>query len=153
MNIRSIRKCDYANVDRLLLQLHQMDVANRPDMFSPVAQYMPKETFHSLVGNPNVISILAQEHRDIIGCCFVSMLQRSGMASVKSAYIDLLVVDEQHRRRGVGRALFQEVWRRAREQGAKRIDLTVGSYNDIAIHAYRSYGMAPQRYVFEVNVE
>lgn len=152
MYIRSIRKGDYTGVDRLLLQLHQMDVINRPDMFSPLPQYMPKETFHSLVENPNVIALLAKQKGQVIGCCFVSMLQRSGMADMKSAYIDLLVVDEAHRHRGVGRALFQEVRRRAGALGAKRIDLTVWSYNDIAIQAYRSYGMAPQRYVFEVNV-
>ena len=48
--------------------------------------------------------------------------------------------------------MFQEVQRQAKEVGAERIDLTVWSYNDVAIHAYRSYGMAPQRYVFEISV-
>ena len=152
MMIRSIRKSDYASVDRLLLQLHQMDVVNRPDMFTPIAQYMTRDSFNSLVENPNVVAILAKEKGETVGCCFVSMLQRSGMTAMKSAYIDLLVVDEKHRHRGIGRSLFQEVQRQAKAAGAERIDLTVWSYNDIAIHAYRSYGMAPQRYVFEVNV-
>lgn len=152
MMIRSIRKSDYASVDRLLLQLHQMDVVNRPDMFAPIAQYMPRDSFNSLVESPNVIAILAKEKGETVGCCFVSMLQRSGMTTMKSAYIDLLVVDEKHRHRGIGRALFREVQRQAKEAGAERIDLTVWSYNDIAIHAYQSYGMAPQRYVFEVSV-
>ncbi len=152
MMIRNIRKSDYEAIDRLLLQIHQVDIVGRPDMFAPITQYMTKDSFDSLVGNKNVISILAQERREIIGCCFVSMLGRSGMVYMKSAYIDLLVVDEKHRRKGVGRALFREVQRRAKKVGAKRLDLTVWSHNEIAENAYKSYGMVPQRCVYEISL-
>ena len=152
MFIRNIRKSDYAAIDDLLLQIHQVDVDGRPDMFRPIEQYMTRDSFESLVANKNVISILAQERGEIIGCCFVSMLERSGMAHMKSAYIDLLVVDEKHRRKGVGRAIFREVQRRAKKVGAKRIDLMVWSHNQIAESAYQSYGMVPQRCVYEISL-
>ena len=152
MFIRNIRKSDYAAIDDLLLQIHQVDVDGRPDMFWPIEQYMTRDSFESLVANKNVISILAQERGEIIGCCFVSMLERSGMAHMKSAYIDLLVVDEKHRRKGVGRAIFGEVQRRAKKVGAKRIDLMVWSHNQIAESAYQSYGMVPQRCVYEISL-
>lgn len=152
MFIRNIRKSDYSAIDDLLLQIHQVDVDGRPDMFQPIEQYMTRDSFESLVANKNVISILAQERGEIIGCCFVSMLERSGMAHMKSAYIDLLVVDEKHRRKGVGRAIFGEVQRRAKKVGAKRIDLMVWSHNQIAESAYQSYGMVPQRCVYEISL-
>ncbi len=152
MFIRNIRKSDYAAIDTLLLQIHQVDVDGRPDMFSPIEQYMTRDCFESLVENENVISILAQERGKIIGCCFVSMLERSGMAHMKSAYIDLLVVDEKHRRKGIGRAIFHEVQKRARKVGAKRLDLMVWSHNPIAVSAYESYGMVPQRSVYEISL-
>lgn len=152
MFIRNIRKSDYSAIDDLLLQIHQVDVDGRPDMFRPIEQYMTRDSFESLVANKNVISILAQERGEIIGCCFVSMLERSGMAHMKSAYIDLLVVDEKHRRKGVGRAIFGEVQRRAKKVGAKRIDLMVWSHNQIAESAYQSYGMVPQRCVYEISL-
>lgn len=122
-------------------------------MFSPIEHYMTKDSFDSLVTNKNNISILAQERGKIIGCCFVSMLERSGMAHIKSAYIDLLVVDEKHRRKGVGRAIFQEVQKRAKKVGAKRIDLMVWSHNPVAESAYKAYGMTPQRTVYEIAVK
>ena len=153
MFIRNIRKSDYSAIDDLLLQIHQVDVDGRPDMFRPIEQYMTRDSFESLVANKNVISILAQERGEIIGCCFVSMLERSGMAHMKSAYIDLLVVDEKHRRKGVGRAIFEEVQRRAKKVGAKRIDLMVWSHNQIAESAYQSYGMVPQRCVYEISLQ
>ena len=152
MVIRNIRKSDYAAVDALLLQIHQVDVDGRPDMFWPIEQYMTRDSFDSLVTNKNVISILAQERGEIIGCCFVSMLERSGMAHMKSAYIDLLVVDEKHRRKGVGRAIFNEVQKRARKAGANRVDLMVWNHNSIAENAYKAYGMTPQRTVYEIKI-
>lgn len=152
MFIRNMRKSDYAAIDALLLQIHQVDVDGRPEMFSPIEQYMSKDSYDSLVANKNVISILAQERGEIIGCCFVSMLERSGMAHMKSAYIDLLVVDEKHRRKGVGRTIFQEVQKRAQRVGAKRIDLMVWSHNPVAESAYRAYGMTPQRTVYELKI-
>ena len=152
MFIRNIRKSDYAAIDALLLQIHQVDVDGRPDMFWPIEQYMTRDSFDSLVTNKNVISILAQERGEIIGCCFVSMMERSGMVRMKSAYIDLIVVDEQHRNNGVGKAIFNEVKKRAKKAGAKRIDLMVWSHNDVAIRAYESYGMTPQRTVYEISI-
>lgn len=152
MRIRDMRRSDYGAVDALLVQLHQVDVMGRPDMFAPIGQYMTRDSFESLVENGEVISILAQEGKQIVGCCFVSMLERSGMAQMKSAYIDLLVVDEGYRRRGIGRAIFQEVRKRAKRAGAKRVDLMVWSHNQIAESAYRSYGMVPQRCVYEISL-
>ena len=149
MKIRNIRKSDYEAVDRLLLQINQVDVEGRPDLFVPIVQYMPRETFESLVENDNVIAILAKHRGEIIGCCFVSMLGRSGMTAMKTAYIDLLAVDEAYRRQGVGTALFQEVQRRARREGAKWVDLTVWSHNKVAVEVYQAFGMVPQRYVYE----
>ena len=152
MFIRNMRKSDYAAVDALLLQIHQVDVDGRPEMFAPIEQYMTKDSYDRLVANKNVISILAQERGKIIGCCFVSMLERSGMAHMKSAYIDLLVVDKKHRRKGVGRTIFQEVQKRAKKVGAKRIDLMVWSHNPVAESAYKAYGMTPQRTVYEITI-
>lgn len=58
MVIRNIRKSDYEAVDRLLLQIHHVDVAGRPDLFSPVERYMTRDAFESLAENKDVIMIL-----------------------------------------------------------------------------------------------
>lgn len=113
---------------------------------------MAQECYENLVDSPTVISILAQKHRDILGCCFVSLLGKEGSDESKTAYIDLLVVDEPHRRKGIGKALFQEVQKRAKKMGVHRVDLTVWSYNKDAVCAYESYGMTPLRSVYEVMI-
>jgi len=147
--IRNIHKTDYTAIDRLLLQLHHVDVAGRPELFVDIEHFMTKESFNSLIENPNMITILAEQRGKILGCCFASMMDRSGMVQIKTSYIDLLVVDEKYRRSGIGQTLFQSVQKRARKMGAKRIDLMVWNHNQTAIDAYESYGMRPQRCVYE----
>lgn len=150
MMIRPVTRFDYDAVDRLLLQLQQADAASRPDIFSPLAHYMPRKTFENLLANENILALLAQEHGRVVGCCFVSLLERSISSPDKTAYIDLLVVDAPCRRRGIGRALFAEVEKRARRFGARRVELTVWSHNAAAQKAYAAYGMTPQRSIYEI---
>lgn len=152
MWIRPVTRFDYAAVDRLLMQLQQADTASRPDLFSPLTHYMPRSTFENLLDNDNIIALLAQEHGKAVGCCFVSLLERSISSPTKTAYIDLLVVDAPYRRRGIGRALFAEVEKRARQFGASRVELTVWSHNTTAQKAYTAYGMTPQRSIYEISL-
>ena len=117
-----------------------------------MAHYMPRESFDCLLENDNVVAFVAQERLDIVACCFVSLLDSSSVHPVKVAYIDLLVVDAAHRRRGIGRRMFAEVGRYARRAGAGKVELTVYSHNKIAESAYRAYGMAPQRSIYEMTL-
>lgn len=150
MRIRPVNRFDYPAVDRLLLQLQQADAASRPDLFAPMAHYMPRETFENLLSNENILALLATEHGHAVGCCFVSLLERSISSPGKTAYIDLLVVDAPYRHQGIGRAMFAEVEKCARKFGAQRVELMVWSHNAIAQKAYAAYGMMPQRSIYEI---
>ena len=150
--IRNIRKSDYQAVDRLLLQLHKVHVEGRPELFLPLEHFMSEESFNNLIENEEVITILAERNFKVVGCCFVSLLSHSGMVRMRTAYIDQLVVDEKYRKRGIGKKLFKFAEKRAKELGAKRIDLKVWGHNRIAIHAYETYGMTPQMYIYEKHI-
>ena len=52
----------------------------------------------------------------------------------------------------VGNRNFKFAEKRAKELGAKRIDLMVWGHNRIAIHAYETYGMTPQMYIYEKHI-
>ena len=149
MIIRNIRKSDYEAVDRLLLQLHEVDVKGRPELFLEMEHFMSRDSFESLVENGEIWAILAEKWGEALRCCFVSTMERSAMVEMITACIDLIVVDEKHRRKGIGKALFQAVEKRAKRLGAKRVDLMVWNHNQTAMDAYESYGMVPQRCVYE----
>jgi GNAT superfamily N-acetyltransferase len=59
------------------------------------------------------------------------------------AWLEDLFVREQARRAGVGDALVQLAVRRARERGARRIELDTGEDNAPALALYARHGFSP----------
>lgn len=149
MLIRDIKKSDYAEVDRILLQLHRVHVEGRPELFLDKENAVIQDNFNNIVENDEIISIIAEVNHKVVGVCFVSMMGTSGMVRMKTAYINEIAVDEKYRRQGIGRKLFKEAEKRAKRMGAVRIDLVVWSFNTLAIAAYEDYGMIPQRHIYE----
>lgn len=149
MLIRCIRKDEYNEVDRLMQQLHKIHVNGRPDLYVDLEHPYSKEDFEKLVDNEEVISIAAEEQGVILGICFVSMRNKSGMVTMRTAYMDDLVVDEKFQRRGIAKKLFVEAEKRAKALGAERLDLMVWSFNESAKNLYESLGMKTQRCIYE----
>lgn len=69
--------------------------------------------------------------------------------NIKTAYIDDIFVRKEYRRKGVAKALFAQLERRAKAQGAERMDLMVWDFNETALEFYKSLGMTIQRYILE----
>jgi ribosomal protein S18 acetylase RimI-like enzyme len=66
--------------------------------------------------------------------------------------LDKLYVDPAHQRRGVGRALLENITGFAREHAATRLWLQVNRGNTQAIAAYRRYGLRIEReQVFDIG--
>lgn len=65
------------------------------------------------------------------------------------AYFENIVVDEKYRRKGIGRAIYQEGVKRAKEQGATSMELKVWNFNTGAINFYNSLGMSVQSLTME----
>ena len=55
---------------------------------------------------------------------------------------DLAVLPE-HRGRGVGRRLLEEIERRARARGSSKLTLEVHATNEAAMRLYRRFGFGP----------
>jgi GNAT superfamily N-acetyltransferase len=70
-------------------------------------------------------------------------------------YIEDLFVDEDHRRRGYGRALLLHVARLAKERGCGRLEWAVLDWNQPAIDFYKKLGALPMSEwtVFRVTAE
>lgn len=147
--IRNIKIDDYEIVDNLMQQLHKIHVDGRPDLFTPLEHPYTKEEFEKMVCDNNIISIAAEEENIIVGICFVSIRNKSGMVSMRTAYMDDLVVTKEFQHKGVARALFKEAESQAKALGANRLDLMVWSFNENAKSFYESLGMIPQRYIYE----
>lgn len=152
MVIRDIRISDYNEIDKLMKQVHNLHVKNRPDLYVNLEHPYTITEFEKLVEDDNIISVLAEDENKALGLCIVTMKNKSGMVDKKIAYMEDLCVDEKFRGTGIGKKLFNFVSDIAKEKGAKRLDLMVWSFNTNAINFYEELGMKPQRYIFEKNL-
>ena len=149
MFIRNMTLDDYETVDKLMQQLHNLHVEGRPDLYVALEHPYSETEFKEKVESDDYISILAEEDDMVIGICFVKMKKRSMMVNMPTAYMDDLCVDKAMLRKGVATKLYREAEKRAKELGAKRMDLMVWGFNEEAIAFYKSLGMKEQRYIFE----
>ena len=64
-------------------------------------------------------------------------------------YVADLVIDEPHRRKGIGQRLLAEAERLTRARGLKRLVIGAQAGNDSALGAYRRFGFEP--FCFELQ--
>jgi ribosomal protein S18 acetylase RimI-like enzyme len=144
-----MRAKDYDGVDRLMQQLHQLHVDARPDVYEAMAHPYAKEKFMQEIGGSDKIMLVAEEDNQVLGACVMTMKDKSGMVNMRTAYLEDLVVDEEHRNQGYGKALFDAAESVARVWGAERLDLMVWAFNDSAREFYEHMGMSTQRMIYE----
>ena len=88
--IRKIRKGDYEAVDKLLLQLHRVHVDGRPKLFYDLEHFMSRDSFENLIADEDMFAILVEKWDKVVGCCFASVLNHSGMVEQRCVY-ELLI--------------------------------------------------------------
>lgn len=152
MIIRRMTFEDYEQAEELFKKLHNLHAEMEPDMYKKLDCVNKKRDFKKQVKSKNKIMLCAEENGKIIGVSNTKLCT-SGMTEIKMAFMDALYVDENFRGAGVGKKLFCETEKIAKDNGAKRLDLTVWEFNRDAISFYKSLGMAVQSYTFEKTLK
>lgn len=127
MRVRPATSDDAAAICRLLGQL-----TTRERPIGAVAA--------SLAGGAEQV-LVAEQEGTVVG---VAALQVHRMLHQDRPVgrLTVLVVDQAHRRRGVGRALLDQVMERAGQAGCSGIELTTATHREEAHRFYRSQGFA-----------
>ncbi len=149
--LRALRKEDYPFIDSCMQELHTLHVNARPDLYAPLEHPYSEQDFLNIVEDDKHLTVaVVDETNTILGFGIATLKDKSGMIpDFKTAYIDDIFVRSEHRRKGLAKKIYEELEHRAKEQGAKRIDLMVWAFNEPALALYQSLGMKPQRYIFE----
>ena len=121
-SFRPATREDYPIFSRLFPELGTGDPTPTPDVWWPA--FGAHTFFLEREGGP-------------IGYVFLQILDGLG-------YIRHVIVDPDHRGRGVGRSLMQEAARRVREAGVERWCLNVKPDNEPAVRLYERVGMSLQ---------
>ena len=145
-----IRPAQHKDSDRILSLLGQIanyHHINRPDLFRQGGTKYSREQLEKIFSDQNRPIFVATCDSDfVVGYCFCQAIKYESstsphMNSFTELYIDDLCVDQDFRRFGIGKMLFEQAKEFAKESGACRLTLGVFDFNQSGIEFYESFGM------------
>jgi ribosomal protein S18 acetylase RimI-like enzyme len=141
MVIRTANIMDIEKILDLEKQVFEIHFKARPDLIKKFP--MNYEFVKNLIeGNTGKIFI-AEENEQIIGHCIINIRvikDHHLFHDMKNIEIDDMCIDENYRRKGVGKKLFEEVEKYAKEIGVNNIELMVWEFNQSARKFYEYIG-------------
>lgn len=160
LTIRAMREADREAVISLILQsnLHEarLDLSEQP--FALDRDTSDEAAAATLLYNRERAAacdgaLMVAEHDDKVIAFMCWLVEEAGpfvRAEMRRfGYVADLVIDEPHRRKGIGQRLLAEAESLTRARGLKRLVIGVLAGNDSALGAYRRFGFEP--FCFELQ--
>ena len=141
--IRKMNLNDYEDVRILVKQIHELHLSNRPDIYND-GESFPKEYFEKVLSDANNLNYVYVENKKIVGVLNATLQHTNPLPIIKPRtyyFIENLVVDKNHRRKGIAKKLFSYLTLKAKENNIDSIELNVWAFNKDAIKFYESMGM------------
>ena len=110
-----------------------------------------EDVFTRVLLDPNQRTLVAEGYDEVVGTLVIAILPNLAHGGAPYAIVENVVVDEEYRGEGVGRALMEEAVRRARSAGAYKLALCSNLARDGAHDFYRSLGLKESHLGFEVR--
>jgi ribosomal protein S18 acetylase RimI-like enzyme len=141
-------RADYEALARLWSQVDALHARVRPDYFqAPAGELRSRRELQELLDTRDgavLVSVVGDgQAGQVVGLVEVRLHDTPRdphLAERRRAHVVDLVVDQSHRRRGLGRALMEAATSWARLRGATDLVLTVWAGNSEAEAFYRSLG-------------
>jgi len=156
MEIRFAQAKDVPGILALLRQVGRVHHQGRPDIFRSNAQKYGASQILAMLGSSASPIFVAVDGDAVLGygfCQFKKYEQDPVIADHTELYIDDLCVDENHRKEGIGKAIYEEILRYARMRRCYNVTLNVWSCNPGAMKFYESLGLKPQKVGMECLLE
>ncbi len=136
------RELDWEAVHDLSIQIHDLHVAMRPDIYCACDEPYPKTAYLQDVKNHMVY--VARENGAIVGYVVLSILLKNGpgVVPVKQVRLDSICVEETRRGRGIGKAMIADVAEIASRMGCSDVLLGMQAENTNAFAFYKKCGFA-----------
>jgi GNAT superfamily N-acetyltransferase len=134
VEVREARADDWPAVAALLAELGRPDVRGQPD------EGEHRDTYETYLARPDATAFVALEDGAVIGFIDVELRQRLNFGSPQ-AWVPDLVVTEEARSRGAGRALLAAAEKLAEEHGCFSLALESALWRERAHAFYEREGM------------
>ena len=143
---------DYKSVNKLAIQIHEIHVNWRPDLFISVEEVISKERFEELILNNQIF--VAKIENEIVGYVTFNIREKENpsMRYRKQLNIDAICIDENHRGKGIGTKLLEHIKEFAIENNCTDLYLTVNEENEGAIKVYEKFGMKVKSIAYSMEL-
>jgi ribosomal protein S18 acetylase RimI-like enzyme len=131
--LREAQKSDMESVLNLIKELAVFE--NEANEVELTKEELEQFGFNS---NPSFQVFLAEFNGEIIGMAL--FYERFSTWKGKALHLEDLIVRQEHRNKGIGRALYDKVMSYAEEKKYKRVCWEVLDWNQVAIDFYESTG-------------
>ncbi len=155
MEIRFAQAKDVTGVLQLLKQVGGVHHRGRPDIFRAGAQKYGASQVLAMLDSPKTPIFVAVEGEKVLGYGFCQVKTYENdpvIADHTEVYIDDLCVDENCRKQGIGKKIYEEILRYAQMRRAYHVTLNVWCCNPEAMAFYESLGMKPQKIGMETII-
>lgn len=141
LRVRKASAVDLETLVGLLGQLFSIEADFRPD-----AARQRSGLALMLAGGDQRVVLVAERAGSVVGMVTAQLVVSTAEGG-HSALVEDMVVDEQERGRGTGKALLREIERWARQRRARRLQLLADRENWPALRFYGRMGWRPTRLV------
>lgn len=142
--IRTLELKDYEETKKLVYQVHTLHYESRPDIYND-GNPLPFEYFENIIKDKDTLKIVYEENKHIVGLLITTKKSDSSIPIMKERltyFIEDIVVDNNHRKKGIGKKLYDYLLDKAIKENINAIELNVWSFNKSAIKFYESLGMS-----------
>lgn len=155
--VREAVSNDYNDIANLTIEVHNLHLENRPDVYLDVNNPLLKEYFDDLLNTNNTKLFVVEnaDNKELVAYSTVKIMTTQSIPILipkKFAFIDDFCVKSMYKKNGMGRLLFQHIVNYAKMEGALSIQLTVWEFNKDAIKFYDAMGMSTRNRRMELNL-
>lgn len=155
--IREAISNDYNAICKLTIEVHNLHVINRPDVFADVNNPLLKEHFIGLINTKNTKVFVVEniDNRELVAYSIVRIMETQSIPILiqkRFAFLDEFCVKSNYKKNGIGRLLFQYIVDYAKAEGASSLQLGVWEFNEDAFDFYKKMGMSTRNRKMELSL-
>ena len=153
--IRAAIREDFADIARLMQQVHDLHSHGRPDIYKEATDFYTLQQFTEDMEDPELLFLVAVWEGKPVGMCQVKYhtLKDSGITKETTrAYVEALCVQENCQNHGIGKQLLQKAEEEGKRRKSSSLELTAWEFNEEVLEFYKNYGMKIQRVVLEKEI-
>jgi len=146
---------DWEKVNSLAIQVHELHVKWRPDIFISVEEVISKEELEEMICEKKIY--VAKINDEIVGYIIFTIKEKKNQNPKfrrrKLLDIDAMCVDENYRGKGIGTALLDYAKQVGIENNCTDMYLTVNEENINAIKTYEKFGMRIKNISYSMRID